>query len=158
MGILSKQNIHVAAEYDQVLLMIGRLTVNMPYATSFRIAQGIRLAAKDAMRYAKEDVAGWNNYAQDEDIPERTSPYLVSADTQITVQKGFTYKVGWDGENVVMLFGNNRIELHFTTALKVNTWLRVAGAEAKAWAGDSGRSMNASGILSDAEDNYRLGI
>jgi len=158
MGVLSKQNIHVAAELDQVLLMIGRLTVNMPYATSFRIAQGIRLAAKDAMRYAKEDVTGWSGFAQDEDIPERTTPYLVSTEERVTVPKGFTYKIGWDGEDVVMLLGNNRVELHFTTALKINTWLRTAGAEAKAWAGDSGKSMVASGILSNAEENYRLGI
>ena len=158
MSVLTKQRIHVTSEQDQVLLMVGNLTVHMPYAVSFKIAQGIRLASKDAMRYAKEDVANWVKYSIDEDIPERTTPYAVNLTERVTVPKGFGYKIGWDGENVVMVLGNNKLELHFTTALQVNSWLRHAGSEAKLWAGDTGKSFSASGILSNAEENYRLGI
>ncbi len=51
MAILEKQRIHVTSEHDQVLLMVGNLVVPIPYAASFRIAQGLRLSSKDAMRY-----------------------------------------------------------------------------------------------------------
>ena len=157
MSILSKQRIHVTSEYDQVILMVGDLDVNMPYAISFRVAQGLRLAAKDAMRYAKEDVTNWAAFAN-EDMPERTTPYVVSKERRITVQKGFSWRAGWNGENVKIQFGNNELQFHFTTALQISTWLHNSGAEAKAWAGDTGKSMFASAILSNAEENYRLGI
>ena len=158
MSILSKQRIHIVSEYDQVLLHVGNVVVSMPYATAFSIAQGIRLASKDAMRYAKEDVNNWQKYANDEDLPKHTTPYHIPRTSRVDVSKGFEWAVGWNGENVKMKFGNNIIEVHFTTALQISAWLRSTGAESKAWAGETGRSMRASSILSNAEENYRRGI
>lgn len=158
MTILKKQKIHVKAENDQVLLMVGNLVVNMPYITSFQVAQGLRLGAKDAMRYAKEDVTNWVKYASDEDLPEHTKPYKLSNEKRITVHGGFNWKVGWEGENVKCMFGDTIVKFHFTTALKISTWLRREAKLAKGWAGDSGRSMFMSSSLSDAEENYRLGV
>jgi len=156
MAILEKQRFHITSEYDQVLLMIGNLVVSMPYAASFKVAQGLRLASTTAMRYAKEDVTGWEKFAN-ENIPE-TLPYAVSEEKRMTVPKGFTWAAGWEGENVKARFGNNELQFHFTSALQISAHLRIAGAKAKAWAGDTGKSINAAGILTDAEENYRLGL
>ena len=156
MTILEKQRFHITSEYDQVIFMVGNLVVPMPYAASFKIAQALRLASRDAMRYAKEAVPGWEKFAN-ENIPE-TQPYTVSKEKRKIVQKGFAWRTGWDGENVKAQFGNNALHFHFTTALQISARLRIAGAKAKAWAGDTSMSMNAASILSDAEENYRLGL
>ena len=156
MAILERQRFHITSEYDQVILSIGNLVVPMPYAASFKIALGLRLNATTAMRCAKEDITGWEKFAN-ENIPE-TQPYTVSEENRKTVPRGFAWKAGWEGENVKVLFGNNELHFHFTTALQISARLRIAGARAKAWAGDTSMTMNAAGILSDAEENYRLGL
>ena len=158
MTVFKKQKIHVIAEHDQVLLMVGQLVVKMPYATAFHIAQGLRLGSKDAMRYAKEEISNWVGYATDENLPEHTSPYKLSKEKRVSVHGSFNWKIGWEGENVKCMFGNEVIKFHFTTALQIMTWLRHEGKVAKGWAGDGGRSKIMASSLSDAEENYKLGV
>ena len=157
-SLLTKQNIHVTNDKDMVLLSIGNLIVHIPYSESFKIAQGIRLASKDAMRYIHEDSTKWAEFAKLNDLPDKTTPYEVNSQIRSTIKKDFNWKIGWEGENIKMVFGNNEIKLHFTIALKISEWLRNSGHEAKAWSGQKGMSMNLLGILSNAEENYKLGI
>lgn len=157
-SLLTKQNIHVTSDQDMVLLNVGNLTVHIPYLESFKIAQGIRLASKDAMRYIHEDAKKWSDFAKLNDMPDKTTPYTLSVEKRVTVKKDFNWRIGWEGEDIKMLFGNNSLKLHFTMALKISEWLRNAGREAKAWAGHRGSLLNLRGILSNAEENYKLGI
>jgi len=157
-SLLTKQNIHITSDKDMVLLSIGNLIVHIPYLESFKVAQGIRLASKDAMRYIHEDSTNWPVFAKLNDLPDKTIPYEVNREERSTVKTDFNWKVGWEGENIKMLFGNNMVKLHFTIALKISEWLRNAGHESKAWAGRKGACMNLLGILSNAEENYKLGI
>lgn len=156
--LLTKQRIHVESDKDMVLLNIGNLVVHIPYLESFKIAQGIRLASKDAMRYIHEDSTKWPEFAKLNNLPDHTIPYEISIEKRVTIQKDFNYKIGWEGEDIKMLFGNNMVKLHFTLALKISEWLRHAGKESKAWAGQKGVNINLLGILSNAEENYKLGI
>lgn len=158
MTVYKKTKIHVVAEQDRVLLMIGQVVVKMPYATAFTIAQGMRLGSKNAMRYAKEEVSNWVGYATDENLPEHTSPYKLSKEKRVNVHGTFGWAVGWEGENVKCMFGNNELKFHFTTALQIMTWLRHEGKVAKGWSGDGGRSKIMASTLSNAEENYRLGV
>jgi hypothetical protein len=157
-ALLTKQRIHIEPRQDRVVLMLGKLEVEMPYATSFQVAQGLRLASKDAMRYAKEDVTNWQTFATLDEMPKETLPYKVSPEHRVTVRKNFNWKAGWEGENVKVMFGDQVLKFHFTVALKIAVWLRDAGHRSKAWAGDGSKSMIMAGRLSDAEENYRLGI
>lgn len=156
--LLTKESIHIESDKDMVLLNVGNLTVHIPYLQSFKIAQGIRLASKDAMRYIHEDSTKWSEFAKLNNLPDKTTPYELSVEKRVTLQKDFNWKIGWEGENVKMLFGNNMLKLHFTIALKISQWLRNAGQEAKAWRGHKGAILNLRGILSNAEENYKLGI
>lgn len=156
--VLRKERIHITSEHDRVLINIGNLQVDMPYASSFKIAQGLRLASKDAMRYAKEDPHTWSTIAALNDMPEETTPYQVSKKNQVTIRKNYNWAVGYEGENIKIKFGNIIFKFHFVVALKMSEWIRIAGREAKSWAGDGSKSMIAFGILSDAEENYRLGV
>ena len=156
--ILTKQRIHVYTDQDLVVLNVRDLQIEIPFAEGFKIAQGIRLAAKDAMRYIHEDSTKWAEYAKLTDAPDKTLPYKMNELKRVTVKKNFTWKVGWEGEDVKLLFGNNLLKFHFTVALKISEWIRNAGKEAKAWSGTGGSFINLTGILSDAEKNYKLGI
>ncbi len=157
-GLLTKQRIHVDNDKDMVLLNVGNLTVHIPYLESFKIAQGIRLASKDAMRYIHEDSTKWLEFAKLNEQPDQTTPYETNAELRTTEHVQLDWKIGWEGEDVKMLFGNNLLKFHFTSALKVSEWLRYAGQKAKAWSGNQGVNINLLGILSDAEKNYKLGI
>jgi hypothetical protein len=157
MSVLKKQRIHVYSEHDQVVLTVGNLEVKMPYAASFSVAQHLRLASKDCLRFSKE-ATPWVEFTKDENMPEGTTPYKLSDKKRITPGKGFAWKISRDGEMVKCLFGNNEVKLHFTTALQIMTWLRQAGKLSKGWAGDGTKSMIMAGVLSDAEENYKLGV
>lgn len=62
-------------------------------------------------------------------------------------------KVSRDGQVVVMEFGNVRIDMGYEDALKFSQWVRMAGKEAKAAAGDMSRSWAVAARLSDRELN-----
>jgi hypothetical protein len=147
--VLTKQNICIESKQDRVVLSVQRLEIEMPYATSFKVAQGLRLASRAAIRYAKAD------YTAPSDIEKA---YEVGADIRVTAHKDFNWRAGWEGEDVKIQFGDQLLKFHFTSALKIAEWLRDAGKQSKAWAGDTSRSISAAGILSDAEENYKLGI
>jgi hypothetical protein len=147
--VLTKQNIYIESKQDRVVLKVQRLEIEMPYATSFKVAQGLRLASRAAIRYAKAD------YTAPSDIEKA---YEASADIRVTAHKDFNWRAGWEGEDVKIQFGDQLLKFHFTAALKIAEWLRDAGKQSKAWAGDTSRSISAAGILSDAEQNYRLGV
>jgi len=157
-SLLTKQRIHVHNDKDMVLLKVGNLIVHIPYAEGFKIAQGIRLASKDAMRYIHEDSTQWAKFAKLTDAPDKTISFEVNPEIRVTEYKDFNWKIGWEGEDVKMMFGNNLLKFHFTVALKISQWIRNAGQEAKAWSGQKGSYMNLRGILSNAEENYKLGI
>lgn len=156
--LLQKERIHIEAIEDRVMINIANIQVNIPYASSFQIAQGLRLAAKTAMRYAKENSINWTSYAQLSDFPHQTIPYQVLEQKQIKVQKNYDWAVGYDGEDVKIKFGNVEFKFHFVIALKMSEWIRDAGHKSKAWSGDSSKSMIAFGILNNAEDHYKHGI
>lgn len=157
-ALLTKQRIHIESDQDRVILKVGKLQVEMPYAASFQVAQGLRLASKDAMRYAKEDPTNWQTMAVLDDMPTKTLAYKTSSKKKVTVRKDFNWKAGWEGENVKVMFADSLLKFHFTVALKISEWLRDAGRQSKAWAGDGSKSMIMASVVSDAEENYKLGV
>lgn len=59
--------------------------------------------------------------------------------------------VGIEGTLVVLTIGNADIKMDYDTALKLSTWLRVRGKEAKRIAGDTSRHWTVIGKLDDLE-------
>lgn len=157
-SLLTKQRIHVASNQDQVMLQVGNLEVVMPYAATFTIAQALRLSAKQAMRYSREPLKNWRDHSALNEMPERTSPCKVSPEKRLSVRSNFNWRTGWEGEEVKVQFGDVLLKFHFVVALKISEWLRDAGKQSRAWAGDASKFRLASSILSNAEENYRLGL
>jgi hypothetical protein len=152
--VLLKQQLSVVTDLDRVVFNFNRLGFPMPYAQSFKIAAGLRLASKHAMKISGESIKDWRNRSRldvyqsiDEINPERRS----------TMTRQFKWRVDVDGEMVYLILADHQIGMHFETALKIAEWLRLAGRKAKRWAGDTGRIMTATGNLTDAENNYKRG-
>ena len=102
---------------------------------------------------AKEDFRKW-------DVKSDIERVETSKDKKRTKLKRFDWEVkikDYD-ERVFFYAGNVEIILHFSEAIKISDEIRQHAKNAKAWAGDSSRYLNASGILTDAEKNYKLGL
>lgn len=59
--------------------------------------------------------------------------------------------VGTEGTLVVLTIGNAELRMDYDTAIKLSTWLRVRGKEAKRLAGDTSRHWSVIGKLEDLE-------
>ena len=151
---LTRQNVKVETDLDRTVLTVSRTSFPMPYATAFKVASGIKMACTHAMRVCKEDLASRENYMNyDREIQVNE----VSAVRRNTMVPTVEWTVQLQGENVLVWFGNVKISLHFSDALKVSAWIRSGAAQAKKWAGDTGKKMHCNGYLTDAENDYKMG-
>ena len=70
----------------------------------------------------------------------------------------FDWRVDVSGEMIKLYMGNNVVTFHFEAGFKISQWLRLASKQAKHWAGDTGKSIHATGRLTDAEKMYKTGL
>jgi len=55
-----------------------------------------------------------------------------------------------EGETTVIQIGNSTLRMHYTDALKLQQWIRMAAKEAKTNAGDTGRHWSTIAVMDDA--------
>lgn len=148
--ILTNQNIQVSTDYDRVILTVQKLDIMLPYAVAFKIAQHMRLEAKRSLKVGGEDGKSLNNQVEVE-IPVLNRPLRNS------MPKRFDWRIDSNGELISLLLGDHCLTVDCESALTLARFLRAGGKQAKHYAGDTGRSMSAAGILTDAEENYKIG-
>ena len=153
--LLQRQNIAVNTDLDRVVLSVNRLSFPMPYADGFKIAGHMRLACKRCMRECGESIKDWRKRSEITHVPEVAE---ISPVRRTTLTRRFNWSVGGRGEMVVLMFGNITLEIHFSDALRLATWLRVGARQAKLWAGDQSKTVMSLARLSDAEENYKRGF
>ena len=154
--LLTKQNISVETDFDRVILTIDKLDFMFPYAQAFKVSAGIASAGRECMRLAKEPRANWRKLMELDDGAVTINE--VSSIQRNTMAKKFDWRVDIRGEMIHLWLGNVRAGFDFETGFKIAQWLRLGGAQAKRWAGDTSKSMTASGRLTDREENYKLGL
>jgi hypothetical protein len=146
-GIQTTQSAEVFVDYDRVVLKMGKFQATIPYAIAFKIAQGIRVSAKHIQRINHVSET-WTEIAEDPNLEPRT--YVERGRKPIRPK---AWAVNLSGETVVLVFDDVRAEMHFSDALRISQWLRIAGRQCKRNVGDSTRHMNAAGMLTDAALN-----
>ena len=149
-GVITTQPVEVLVDFDRVVLTIGaNPPLQIPYATSFKVAQGIRLAAKNIARM----------YNVREKWPTLVKNVVCRdwVEGSRKPKRPRAWSVGFNGEDVNIQFDDLTIGMHFADALHVAQWIRAAGRQCKRNVGDTSRQLNAAGILSDAEQNYKTG-
>ncbi len=152
--LLSNRNVSVETDNDRVIFTVDRTAFPMPYAVAFRLAAGVKLACKQAMRITKESLANAEAYTK--------SDFEVAVNEVSLVRRNlpvprFEWSCEYQGEMVYVWFGDVEIGFHFSDGLKIAQWIRLGGTQAKRWAGDTSKAIHAAGILTNAEDNYKYG-
>lgn len=152
--LLLKKNAAVYTEEDRVILRIDSVDIFFPYAQVFKIAQNIRLACKGAKAMVHES-ARWDEIAKDDNI--EVQDYSATKPGR-QIKGKFDWQINMNSELIYLCFGDLKAGMHFSDALKLSEWMRAGGRKAKRWAGDTSAHKNAMGTLTNAEENYRLGI
>jgi hypothetical protein len=150
----TKINIRVFAAYDRVAVRFGNTDVLIPYAIASKMAQAIRLAGKRLKRVGKEQAA-WIEIADDCNL--EVDDYF-RFDPAPHVLQRFNWAVEVEGENVSLVFNEHAITTHYSSMLQISQWIRKAVKKVKAEVGDNSRNWSAMGNLTDAEENYKLGV
>lgn len=156
MGILQSHTVGAVSDKDIVVLTLGTHEIRLYYQTTFEVVNGLRLAAKIALRHEGLQMPDWRA------VLDTVKPQLPA---RIKTYKGYrrsdmltnvdTWKVQWNGSLVVVKFNELTAELHYSDALRLHLLLRAAAKNAKAWSGDDAKQMRVSAYLNDAEDNYK---
>jgi len=81
----------------------------------------------------------------------------VHSSRRLSPLRDFEWRIDIDFEKVYLVLGDHLLESHFSEGLKIAHWLRLAGKQAKNAVGDKSLGLTVTGVLSDAETNYRYG-
>lgn len=155
--LLEKKAFLVNDNMDFVEVKFGCINVRIGYRIGFAIDQNMRLAAKQAAQIDRAPASFW----RDVDIPDlddcpKASRWPQQSQLTPTCKK---WEVKCYPTALVGLFFDGiGEEMDYETAVKLGHAIRRASRRAKAWAGDTAKHSRMMGILTDAEQDYKLGI
>lgn len=139
---------------DRVVFRINRTDFFVPYAQVFKMALQLQLNCKRSKSIIHENES-WVALTDADNLEVRD----YSTVTPYSQVKGkFDWEFRTDSELVYFRLKDFITSFHFVAGLKLSHLIRLAGKTAKSWAGDTSTMKTAAGILTDAEENYRLGI
>ncbi len=139
-----------------VVLVFGPNSCTVPYQTAFEILNGVRMAGKFAMQYEGNAVGLWRELAEVNNLALDLKPARRFRRSKL-VSDVSSWRVDFEDALVVIVLDALEVRIHYADAFQWYTRTRAVAREAQAWAGDSKRQMRATGILTSAEENYRLG-
>lgn len=148
----------VGREYDIVLLRLNDNLLKLYYHTTFEVVNGIRMAAKLAMRHEGMQIPDWRTLAgmEGDRLPSLipVHPTYRRSGIKSNVK---SWDIKWDGSLVKPIFNELVSTLHFSDAFRLQIELRNEARDAKAWSGDKSKALRVTAYLSDAEDDYKHG-
>jgi hypothetical protein len=153
-AVQTKQSVAVFVDFDRVVLRVHKLDIHFPYVTGYKIAQAIRVSGKHIQNWYNV-VEDWNELADEDNIESRDYS-SVPANRQSHRAKKWSVEI--EGENVILVFDDRRLEMHFSDAHKIAQWFRIAGRKCQRNVGDPNKYRSGLGILRDAEENYKRGL
>lgn len=161
MDLLRREHLSVETENDIVIFTARRAVARFSYGTAAAIAQGLRLAGGFVLRMAH--VPAVERSEMKRELPDAAVEAALAAppfhdERRNTTSPGTRWAVQIEGSLVLFVIGNVTIKMEADTALTVGAWMRVRAREAKRWAGDTGKTIRARGVLTDAAANYRAGL
>ena len=149
--LLKREDVSVDVENDVVVFRVGLNVARFSYTSAFMIAQQLRLMAGLAARIAGATLEQRRAIKRqpDEDAVRTVSgPKIPSGDLR--------WRVWNEGELVALQIGDLVARWEAPAAGTIASWFREGGRQAKAWAGDTSKTLRLAGILTDASENARL--
>lgn len=154
--LLEKHLFKANDNLDFVDIAFGTLSARIGYRVGFSIDHHLRLAAKQAARLDRAPANFWR--AVDlVDLDDAPKPSRVPRQSMLTPSAS-VWAVGVTPQLVWLSFDSAAMEMDYETAIKFGHAIRRASRRAKAWAGDRSKYSQMLGMLTDAEDDYRLGL
>lgn len=151
--LFERTGVSVDADDDIVVLRVGKMKARMSYTLAFQIAQRMRLHGGVAARIA--GATPKERFALKRKADEADLRPIDNIEVQ---DNGKPWDVWHEGELVCVRLKAVVARWEAPAALTIAGWIRVAGRQAKRWAGDTSKTHRYAGILTDAADNDRLGI
>ena len=142
-------------DQDMVVIRLGDLRPRIPYQAALELAQSLRLGCKRAARHDRVPSTFVNDMAEDiTDIPAAHRGFRRSMLTP-NVKK---WQIEARPPLVAVLFDDRGLDLDYEAGVRLHHCIRRAARRAKAWAGDTARGTRMLSNITDAEEDYRLGL
>ncbi|KKN64463.1 hypothetical protein LCGC14_0491510 [marine sediment metagenome] len=141
---------------DMVVIRLGDLRPMIPYQKAFEFAHELRLGCKQAARFDRAPQTFWREIDLEslEDCPKAHRGFRRSK----LVPNVDSCHVRFKGALVSLIFDERYVQTGYEEGIKLHHSIRRAGRRAKAWAGDTSRQRGLLANLTDAEEDYRLGL
>lgn len=152
---MQKQHIAAGHDMDMVWLQLGPHHIQMYYQTAFKIAAGVLQAAKFAAGHEgvhPTRVLSMVDARQQDPLEPQSREYRRSEHRPNFKEWNVSFNL-----NIVSIrFDDTAAGIHFSNAVELYVWLRLAAKNAKRWAGDRGRQWTTTARLVDAEVNDKI--
>ena len=142
---------------DMVVVRMGDMRPMVPYQTAFSIAQAVRVGCKEAARFDRASAKFWREMNTEDPKLDLPRPNRKFRRSKLVSNVDF-WEVVVSMPLVRLLFNGEGKEFDYESGIKLSNSIRRAGHRAKAWAGDSSKTRRVLGSLTNAEDDYRLGL
>jgi hypothetical protein len=160
-AIFTLEQVSTSPRFEFVAMRFRDQTPLVPYPTAFKILNGVCMAAKHAMRYEAVANKYWRTLAY---IDVDTVTFRAAREPRRSNLKSnvSNWRVNIENQLIVLYFEtrNNKkalvVKMHYADALQWYTMARLSAREAKAWAGDDSKNMQATAHLTDAAANARF--
>lgn len=155
MTLLTKVTYGANDNLDMVVINFNDLRPCVAYQLAFEMSHKLRLQCKRAARLDRAPATLAREFAPDlKDCPRPHRGFRRS-DLVSNVQ---CWKTGINGKLAWLGFNGVCCEVAYEDGLKWSSLIREAARRAKAWAGDTSNQMGIHALLTDAEEDYKLGL
>ena len=142
-------------DHDTVVISFSTLCPRVAYQTAFEMSHKLRLQCKRAARLDRASATLAREFMPDlKDCPRPHRGFRRSR----LVPNVQCWKTGINGKLVWLGFNGECCELGYEDGLKWSSLIREAARRAKAWAGDTSKQMGMHAMLTDGEEDYKLGL
>lgn len=160
-AVLTLEHVSTSPRFEFVAMRFRDQTPMVPYQTAFKMLNAVCMAAKHAMRYESLHNKHWRTLAH---IDVDTVTFRAAREPRRSSLRSnvSNWRVDIENQLIVLYFEtrNNKkaltVRMHYADALQWYTMARLSAREAKAWAGDDTKAMQATAHLTDAEANAKF--
>lgn len=141
---------------DMVVIRLGDMHPRIPYQVALELSQHLRVACKHACRFDHADGSFWTD-VDIEDLEDCPKPHK-GFRRSLQAPNVKAWKIEVNAQLVNLTFDGVGREMDYETGIKLHQMIRRAARRAKAWAGDAGKGTRMLANLTDAGEDYRLGL
>jgi len=154
--VLQRTRMGADDDQDLVVIRLGTSRPSISYQAAFELAQSLRMGCKEAARYDRVPANFWLNMDL-EDIKDRPKTHRGFRRSMLipTVEH---WEVRTKEALVALVFDKEATMMHYEDGIRLHRIIFRAMYRAKAWAGDTTRPSRMLAMLTNAEDDYRLGL